>query len=363
MAGYKRKLKNGKWELTISIGQSQNGKRLRKYKTVTAKNEYDAEKKLAEFLVENNYNRIGSDMLLSDYIKYWKEHYVVKLKKNTVYSYTYQAQKVHECLGHLRLRDITVRHIKLFVCQIHNYAPATQKTIMAITSNIFTNAYQDELIQANPCSRVKISGSSPKRKILNIEEVSEFLRALDGLKPSFKTLISIGVYTGLRKGEAMALSWQDIDLVNRHIKVNKQYTYNVNDRNFFDTPKTASSCRLVSMPDALVSVFLGYKKYWKVFCEKHNIQSEYMFITKNGRLYGHNKVGEALRKLLKAKGLPRITFHDLRHLHASLTISAGANLTEVAEQLGHTDIITLAKIYAHNVKKLDANIINGDMKH
>lgn len=117
MAGTKRLLDNGKWELCASIGSDITGKRIRKYKYVDASGPREAGVLLAEFVAEcmrADYSD-GENLTLKEYVELWKKDYVEKqLRKKTNFRYESLLERVVEALGHKKLRELKPPHLLQF---------------------------------------------------------------------------------------------------------------------------------------------------------------------------------------------------------------------------------------------------------
>jgi hypothetical protein len=117
MAGTYRQLKNGKWELCVSLGFDIKGKRIRNYKVVEAKKKKDVEKLLAEFIIESknaNYNKLGN-LTLKDFYELWLKDYAINnLRKKTLCRYKSLWIRVDQCLGEIKISEIRPTHLIQF---------------------------------------------------------------------------------------------------------------------------------------------------------------------------------------------------------------------------------------------------------
>ena len=180
-----------------------------------------------------------------------------------------------------------------------------------------------------------------------LDEFKQFISAEDDLK--FRCFFEVLYFCGLRRGEARALQWNDIDFVDEELRVNKNCITigsESSDNYQLTSPKTQSSNRLIPIPSTLIEDLkklqqedkrrYGFKNTWFVFGTDVPL--------KNSRL--------RLRKNLIAEkaGLRQIRIHDFRHSCASLLINNGANITMVAKYLGHTKIDETLNTYSHMYK-------------
>ena len=145
--------------------------------------------------------------------------------------------------------------------------------------------------------------------------------------------------TGLRKGELVALLWDDLDTEQRIISVSKQAAVR-NGKITITRPKTETSVRRISIPQEAVD-FLVQEH------EKHP-DNPYMFPSpKTGEMYHPDSVVNLHKKILKDAGLEHIRFHDLRHTFATTALQNGVDVKTVSSMLGHYDVGFTLRTYTH----------------
>ena len=163
-------------------------------------------------------------------------------------------------------------------------------------------------------------------------------------------------FTGMRKGECLALTWNDIDLTNQTVTVNKTLAVGMNSKQIVQPPKTLESYRTITLDDNTVS----WLKKWKIDQAKtllkfgHNAMREnqlvYCHCSKN-KMYCLGKPATILKKVCDKHNFKIINIHGFRHTHASLLFESGAAMEVVRDRLGHTDIQTTVNIYTHVTQK------------
>ena len=189
-----------------------------------------------------------------------------------------------------------------------------------------------------PQNAARLAGSMGKQKsrpiaFWTLAQFRQFQEAIEGNEP-YSTLFTLLFYTGLRIGEALALTPGDID--GGTLSVSKTYK-KLNRQDVIQPPKTEKGRRVVTLPPFLVDILRQY------------IGSLYG-IKNNQRLFecvSLSAVGNNLRRYAAAAGLPRIRVHDLRHSHASLLIEQGFSPIAIRDRLGHEDIQTTLNTYGH----------------
>ena len=159
------------------------------------------------------------------------------------------------------------------------------------------------------------------------------------------TAFEILFYTGMRKGELLALTLQDIDFHAKTIAITKTLAY-VNGEYVMQSPKTIKSNRVIDVPQFLLDEIKAYtEKVYKLDPEQ--------------RLFPRSRVwlGQAITYTCDKIDLKPIRVHDLRHSHASLLINLGTNPLMIAERLGHEDVKVTLNTYAHLFQSHQKEII------
>lgn len=182
------------------------------------------------------------------------------------------------------------------------------------------------------------------------EEYHKFIEQLSSCKDSydnltFFTIFEILYYTGMRVGELLALTLQDIDFKENKISINKGY-YRITGKDLIDKPKTIHGERVVDIPDFLTQEIREYVS--------HLYEPDPTVILFEKR---PQYVRSVLRDRAQKTGVKEIRVHDLRHSHASVLINLGANPVLVAERLGHESPDITLKIYTHLFPNQQRDII------
>ena len=204
--------------------------------------------------------------------------------------------------------------------------------LLVATLNFAVKFYN---LKENPCH---LAGTMGKRKRSKItfwtkEEYLKFIALVDDITKytMFQTLY----YTGIRIGDLLALTYNDIDLDNGIIRINKTVNFK-GGKVIFTSPKTPKSNRKITIPQLLVKDLSNYIK--KIYSYK---MTDRVFPYTKAILY------KELKKKSEQAGLKKIRIHDFRHSHASLLIDMGINPLLISERLGHERVETTLNIYSH----------------
>ena len=211
------------------------------------------------------------------------------------------------------------------------------KTIHIALSAVFNFAVKYYKLPSNP-ARIAGSMGSTKTPTMNFWTLSQF-KAFQGTLPEgdlYAVAFSLLFYTGIRKGELLALTPADFDLKAGILTISKTYQ-RIKRQDVIQPPKTEKGFRKIALPPFIVDMMKD------CFCRLNNpVKNQRVFdsITMTALL-------RALNKGAKAAGLPHIRVHDLRHSHASLLIEQGFSPLVIKERLGHESIETTLNTYSH----------------
>ncbi|EJS8320062.1 site-specific integrase [Listeria monocytogenes] len=170
-------------------------------------------------------------------------------------------------------------------------------------------------------------------------------------------------FTGLRKGELLALRWKDIDFEDQILSVKQTLATVEHWRLEFQVPKTEKSLRTIPLDPETLKILkrwqLSQKEFFLKFCIKAEKDgSQLLFTTEENKPYYLDFVNHNLKLIIKEHNLKYITPHGFRHTHCSLLFESGASIKEVQVRLGHTDIKTAMDIYAHVSKRQTEETVN-----
>jgi integrase len=183
---------------------------------------------------------------------------------------------------------------------------------------------------------------------LSPEEVKRFLDA--ARETDYYVFFSTLLYTGLRRGELLALRLRNLDLENGKLMV-LETAYKLGNGEYrIKEPKTPQSRRTVTLSSSLVELLKAYKADQELLRIQLGVSldvDDFVFIRPDGSPINPNAVTLAFRRIIKRAGLKDIRIHDLRHTHATLMLNAGIHPKVVSERLGHANISITLDIYSH----------------
>lgn len=298
-----------------------------------------------------------------DIYKIWVENY-----ENTVQDSTFlKTIRIFEnhilpAMGEYRLEKITTA-----ICQQHVNKWSKQLKRFNMVKNyaakVIKFSVKHGYIRNNPFEhveipivkkRVSLDEPEENENFYSREQLIEFLDALkkEGnlKKLMFFRLLS---FSGMRKGEALALTWKDIDFEANAIRINKAVTRG-KEGLYLGPPKNGLP-RTIKMDESTMQLLQAWKKELSKSLLQHGINSnqtkQFIFPNSMNTFTDPNKSYGWLKYILDKYNLTPITTHGLRHTHCSLLFEAGANVKDVQDRLGHKDVKITLEIYTHITQK------------
>lgn len=253
--------------------------------------------------------------------------------------------------GELNINEISPILIKEFIKQMQDKGRqnSTINKYVKFMSAIYNFMIDNDAITRNPIARIKSLKEIKNDKIraLSTEEVQALLTKTKAIYPDFYPLLFTALFTGMRRGEILALTWDSINWVRGRITVDKNY---VNGR--LGTPKS-SKTRYVDMSDELARVL----KEWRLACPHSELNL--VFPNNEGKYQSaDNMIKRRFIPSLNRAGIDLIRFHDLRHTYASLLLANGAPMKYVQTQLGHASITMTMDLYTHLLPEINDKCVN-----
>jgi len=267
-------------------------------------------------------------------------------------------------LGKLRLRDLRPGHVSAMLRKVAaaGPGPATVRRIHATLRSALSSAVRQQLIAYNVAANVELP-AAPRPKVRPWEpaELGAFLdhATTDERLGAFFELVAA---TGLRRGEAAGLRWEDVDLAAGVLVVRQQLVQVAGERQcpycpavhrgvMFGPVKTASGeARRVELDSQTVGVLLAHqlrqqteREQWGAAYEDHGL----VFARENGAPLALDAITKRFRELVKEAGLRPVRLHDLRHGAASLRLAAGTDIAVVSKLLGHSSVAITSDTYSH----------------
>lgn len=238
--------------------------------------------------------------------------------------------------------------------------PVTVRTAVALTESLrmaLSWAAARQLIPVNPLAGAQLPKTEKRQqRILSEDDIADLVKAAEG--NPFRIPLLLALYGGLRREEVAALRWQDVDFKRRTVTIRQAITRTSSGAEVLKTPKTAGSCRTVSMPRFVMDELRLMDK-----------PAERVCVTPAGQPYRLDSYPQAVRRLIervnaarqdaKRPPMPLATYHDLRHTHAAMLIRMGVQPKVIQERLGHASIKMTMDLYGYLMPGLQESVADA----
>lgn len=361
--------------------------------------------------LKNGESYEGEEMSFAEFAEKWLESRKEDLAYSTYTGYvTIVNNKIVPALGRYKVARIKPPVIEEFYkTLLGTYSNGSIQKVKNVLSGMFRTAVRWQMIQVNPCRDAKVAKNKEEETTLKYftpEQSLMFLRSLDmefetvirgheriddtgkpycvadytesrKLPLQLKVFYTISLYCGLRKGETLALHWNDINFENHTISVSKSVGKG-EEGAVIKKPKTATSIRTVTFPDDLTPLLKQYKREYNQYRLQLGTAWQgdgNLFIQDDGKLMGRSTSYQAYKRHIrrynewvrenpeeakkqKLEQLPEIPLHGLRHSCATLLNYLEVNIIDISKILGHAKSSTTMDIYAHSFEEQNTEAAN-----
>lgn len=342
---YPRKIKGTEYLIVeITTGFDDNGKRLKK--TTSAKTRTEAVEKLkklqADFanglLVKTE--KASLYQWLIDFLQTFKQG---KIKPTTYDGYIQLVNHYFKgsAIGKRQIQKLTTTDIQRYLKPLElSGKTETMRKLKIILNMALRKAVQVGLIPKNVADFIELPKTSKSKdvSILTSDEITRLIATAEHDRSRILPAIKLALDTGLRRGEVLGLTWDDVDLENGKLQI-RQNVVETSSKKIIQTPKTNDSIRNVQLLPETVELLRDLKI---------SSTSPYLFSQlKDKTPMSPRHFSRIYRRLCSKAGINNSKYHALRHTHATEMIEAGMDTKVVSERLGHTDIRTTFNVYVH----------------
>lgn len=297
------------------------------------------------------------NMTFKQVYKEWWETHKNTIKDSTEYTKTSKFNKrILPWFENIKMKDISKDYCQKYINEIAKEIDSVSD--VKIQANlVFKYALKHDYITRNPMEYVEIPKKDEEdiieeretRNFWTKEELDSFLHlAKENMTSQDYVFFYSLAYTGIRKGELIALRWNDIDFVNNSIRINKTLFFK-NGKEIIQTVKKDASRRTISIDDSSLKILKKWQIKQKEIFLSDGIggKIETVFTRSDKRPIRSATPNDKLKTFIEKHNLKKITVHGFRHTHASILFEAGASIKEVQERLGHKEIQTTMNVYTH----------------
>lgn len=347
------------FEGKVTIGYDPvTGKQIQK--SVTGKNKRDVRKKMTAMIaaVDNNTYSEPSKTYLCDWLKEWHKSFVNgKVKPYTSDAYEgYINNHIIPAIGKTRLCDLDALTIQRFYNNL-KLSPKTLKNVHLVLHRALGKAKALKMISNNPAEDCELPKQQKSEiKPMEQEDIQRLYAELDNEK--FRNVILVTLFTGLRQGEVLGLTWDCIDFEAGTILVNKQLILSSKKAgaHYLLSSTKTSQTRLIYAAPTVFELLKEQKKWQEHYIELSegcwNNEWNLVFTNELGKHLCHSWVYRCFKSIAERAGLGYVRFHDLRHSCAVANLEAGTDIKTVQKILGHSSAAFTMSVYAHATERM-----------
>lgn len=361
-AGTIRKRTDGRWEARFTTGfDPATGKQIQK--SIYGKSQKEVREKLTEITgeidtgtyLEPTKDTVGEwlDTWLKTYVEYSVKPYTLAAYGRVVENYL----KPH--LGRVPLAALTAPQIQLFYNSLlvdKKLNPKTVRNIHGILHRALRQAMRLGMIRSNPTELCDLPKTRRKEiQPMEKEQIAAFLEAIKG--NPFELLYQVTLFTGMRQGEVLGLTWDCVDFEHKTLYVNKQLQKVPKAGGpYLLVPTKNGRGRVVTVAASVMALLKrqrGQQAQARLLAgPSWNNEYNLVFTNELGRHLTHEAVRRKFKEAVTSFGMEQERFHDLRHTYAVVSIESGDDIKTVQSNLGHATAAFTLDVYGHVSQKM-----------
>lgn len=362
------KTKNGKdytyWEGRVTVGYDP-GTGKQKQRTVSGKTQKEVAQRLRQLAAEVDEGTYHEPcrLTVSEWLEMWVKDFLTSVKPRTQDSYrTTVDRHLKPAFGAMKLESLSTHDIQKFYNSLKTgngeqeaLSPKTIRNVHGVLHKALEQAVDLGYLRSNPADKCKLPKvEKAEIKPLDNDQIKAFLAACKGSLYEYVYVVTL--FTGMREGEVLGLTWDCIDFAKGIVSVNKQLLRQRrgDGTHVLSSPKNGKSRYL--MPPAYVMNTLKSQKErqeaWKEAAGAAWEETGLVFTNELGHNLSSQTVYLHFKKLAEKIGCPDARFHDLRHSYAVAALQAGDDIKTVQENLGHHTAAFTLDTYAHVTQQM-----------
>lgn len=322
-----------------------------------------ADKAMREHLRQLEEGLMPSDITLDEFLGDFLKQHCKDMKPSASWTYTYTCSRyITPILGKVRLDKLSPGQIQqLYDTWSETLSPSTVHRIHRVLRTALNYAVKRGYLSRSPLLRVDSpERRTARRNTLSVQQAREMLSWLKQHRPGPYMACFLAIYSGMRRGEVAGLQWRDVEFDRNLIHVRRARDRRGRE-DIVQTPKTEDSERDLIVSSIVIDELKLWRQAQEIFCKMARIPwSDEMYVVRlpNGEIPDPHIFARGVKVALEHLGLPVVTFHDLRHTHATWLLESGVDLKVVSQRLGHSSITVTADVYSHVTHRLQSDAVD-----
>lgn len=344
---------DGRWCAQIELPRGPDGKRRRK--TIYGNKRADVQEQLLAIRKKSDSGHSllsDSRVTVAQYSDEWLDLRRISVAPSTwLRDHSIMTLHVLPHIGHIKLRVLTPQHIaKMLEVKSGEMSLRSVAHLLGTVKKMLNRATWMNLMEYNPADRVqKPRVVTSQRTCFTAEEARRYLNEARGHQ--FEAAFLLALIHGMRLGEILGLRWSSVNWEHQSLSITTSLAQDFDGTFRLGPTKNHRSTRPIQLADSVVASLKTRKKIQnreRLECGPTWVDNDLVFSRPDGTTLSKTNFGRAYHyPLINRAGVPRITFHDLRHTAATLGLLAGTNPKVIQEMLGHKSISVTMDIYSH----------------
>lgn len=357
-----RQRPDGRWEARYTVGRDPGtGKQIQR--SIYGKTQKDVRQRLRQITtaIDEGTYTAPSKLTVEQWLNTWLQDYCIDVKPRTMEKYAGTVRnRIIPHIGKIKLSDLAPHHIQhLYNALLRGtdgarmLSPKSIRDTHGTLHRALEQAVDVNLIKLNPSNKCKLPRvEKGEIKPMDAQQIARFVQAVRGSR--FESLYLVDLFTGMRLGEILALSWDCIDSKKGTIRIYRQL-HQMNGRYEFGTLKNDKPRSITVAPFVLEVLKGQYKKQLQQRLAAGSAWQNdegLVFTDEIGRHLSSNTVRNVLKRITDGMGLPGFRFHDLRHSYAVASLQAGDDIKTLQQNLGHYTAAFTMDVYGHCTEQM-----------
>ena len=352
------------WEARYTAGRDPGtGKQIQRSITGKTQKEVAQKLKAATASIDQGTYTAPSKMTVGDWLDIWSSDYLGGVKPYTLRSYTNQIRNhIKPALGAVKLEALDAHTIQAFYNGLGvghegrpGLSPASVKTVHGVLHQALKQAMINGYIRFNPAEACKLPRIERKEIVpLNEKQSTAFLNAVKG--HPFEMLYTLDLFTGMRRGEILGLTWDCVDFKKGTIRIEKQLQREKKKGGvYIFAPLKNDRTRMITPAPFVMKLLKAHRgKQTEQRLKAGELWEDSGLVFSDGM--GHHLNGETVYKNFKRivadLGIPSARLHDLRHTYAVASIRSGDDVKTIQQNLGHATAAFTLDVYCHVTEEM-----------